>query len=312
MGDQGILAPYYSARMRSVVTGGAGFVGSNLVAALLQRGDHVTVVDDFFTGQEDAIPNGCEFIRACVTEYRVMRLVCRRADVVFHLAARNIIVSTQNPADDFRINAGGTLNVLLAARDENVGRVVYASSCSVYGDQPAVPILESDPVSLLTPYAASKFTGEAYCQAFGASYGLATSVVRYSNVYGPGHLPENPYCGVIARFIHDSMEGRPMRIYGGGEQTRDYTYVSDVVTATMLAADGPAGSVYNVGTGRETSVNRLAEMIGGEVEHVGLRDIDNVSRRSLSYDRIHRGLGWKPSVELRDGLTHTLSWMENR
>jgi UDP-glucose 4-epimerase len=172
--------------------------------------------------------------------------------------------------------------------------------------------MESDPVSLLTPYAASKFAGEAYCQAFGASYGLATSVVRYSNVYGPGHLPENPYCGVIARFIHDSMEGRPMRIYGGGEQTRDYTYVSDTVEATILAADAPAGGVYNVGTGRETSVNELAAMIGGEVEHVGLRDIDNITRRSLSSDRIRRALGWEPKVKLRDGLIYTLSWMESR
>lgn len=297
--------------MRAVVTGGAGFVGSNLAAALLERGDHVTVVDDFFTGTRDAI-TGIDFHDGCITDYRLMRQVCRRADVVYHLAARNIIVSTENPADDFRVNAGGTLNVLLAARDENVDRVVYASSCSIYGDQPAVPILESDPVSLLTPYAASKFTGEAYCQAFGASYGLQTSVVRYSNVYGPGHRPENPYCGVIARFIHDSMEGRPMKIYGGGEQTRDYTYVSDAVAATILAADAPAGSTYNVGTGRETSVNQLTEMIGGEVEHVGLRDIDNVSRRSLSFDRIRRGLGWEPKVELRDGLIRTLSWMESR
>jgi UDP-glucose 4-epimerase len=297
--------------MRVVVTGGAGFVGSNLVAALVERGDHVTVVDDFFTGTRDAI-TGIDFHDGCITDYRLMRQVCHRADVVYHLAARNIIVSTRNPAEDFEMNAGGTFNVLLAARDENVGRVVYASSCSVYGDQPAIPIMESDPVSLLTPYAASKFAGEAYCQAFGASYGLATSVVRYSNVYGPGHLPENPYCGVIARFIHDSMEGRPMRIYGGGEQTRDYTYVSDTVEATILAADAPAGGVYNVGTGRETSVNELAAMIGGEVEHVGLRDIDNITRRSLSSDRIRRALGWEPKVKLRDGLIYTLSWMESR
>jgi UDP-glucose 4-epimerase len=298
--------------MNAVVTGGAGFVGSNLTAALIERGDSVIVVDDLFTGVPQAIPDDCQWVAGCVTDYQLMRRVCRHADVVFHLAARNIIVSTDNPAEDFRVNAGGTFNVLLAARDEEVGRVVYASSCSVYGNQPAVPILESDPVSLLTPYAASKFSGEAYCQAFGASYGLPSSIVRYSNVYGPGHLPENPYCGVIARFIHDSMEGRPMRIYGGGEQTRDYTYVGDAVAATILAADAPAGSTYNVGTGRETSVNQLAEMIGGEVEHVGLRDIDNVSRRSLGYYRIRLDLGWEPKVELRDGLNNTLSWMKTR
>jgi len=295
--------------MKTVVTGGAGFVGSNLVAALINRGDHVTVVDDFFAGSRDAIA-GVDFHEGCVTDYELMRRVLRGADIVFHLACRNIIVSTLTPADDFRVNAGGTFNVLLAARDENV-RVVYTSSCSVYGNQPAVPIMETDPVSLLTPYAASKYSGEAYCQAFAATYGMATSVVRYSNVYGPGHLPENPYCGVIARFLSDSLQGKPMRIYGGGNQTRDYTYVTDAVTATILAAEAP-GCVYNIGTGRETSVNQLADMIGGDVEHVGLRDIDNVSRRSLSSELIKRDLGWQPKVGLEEGLELTRKWISDR
>jgi UDP-glucose 4-epimerase len=298
--------------MRAVVTGGAGFVGSNLAAALVKIGWHVTVVDDFFTGQEDSMPDGCEFVRGCVTEYELMRTVCHRADLVFHCAARNIIVSTENPADDFRVNAGGTFNVLLAARDEGVPRVVYTSSCSVYGNRTRLPIIENDPVSLLTPYAASKFAGEAYCQAFGASYGLGTTVVRFSNVYGPGQRPDNPYCGVVARFLHDSLEGRPMRIFGGGEQTRDYTYIGDVVRATILAATAPPGSLYNVGTGWETSVNRLAELIGGPVEHVGLRDIDNVSRRSLAALRIRNDLGWQPRVELPEGLAATRAWLKER
>jgi UDP-glucose 4-epimerase len=298
--------------MRSVVTGGAGFVGSNLASALIARGDDVIVVDDFFTGYHDAVPGGCSLVEGCITDYVMMRSACRGADVVFHTAARNIIVSIEDPVEDFKANAAGTFNVLRAARDEDVSRVVYTSSCSVYGDQPDVPIIEEDPVSLLTPYAASKFAGEAYCQAFWSSYGLATTVVRFSNVYGPGHRPENPYCGVIARFLHDSLEGRPMRIFGGGEQTRDYTYVTDAVAATILVADAAPGSLYNIGTGKETSVNELAELIGGEVEHVGLRDIDNVSRRALDSNRIWWQLGWRPTVTLADGLALTREWLSDR
>jgi len=296
--------------MRAVVTGGAGFVGSNVANELVRQGNRVVVVDDFNSGSKTAVAD-VEVVEGCVTDYRLMRRLFRQADVVFHLACRNIIMSTHNPADDFRVNAGGTLNVLLAARDENVGKVVYTSSCSVYGNQ-AVPIPETAPVSLLTPYAASKFAGEGYCQAFHASYGLATTVVRYSNVYGPGHRPENPCCGVVARFVHDSLERRPMRVYGGGEHTRDYTYVDDAVAATILAADAKPGSVYNVGTGKETSVNQLAHMVGGPVEHVGLRDIDNVSRRSLSFDRISADLGWQPQTQLGEGIRLTREWMEER
>lgn len=289
---------------RVVVTGGAGFVGSNLVAGLVAQGADVVVVDDFFTGTRRSLPD-VEIREGSVTDFGLMHRVCRRADYVFHLACRNIIVSTQNPLDDFRVNAGGALNVLLAARDSNVEKVVYTSSCSVYGNQPRLPIKETDPVSLLTPYAASKFTGEAYCQAFHASYELPTTVVRYSNVYGPGQRPENPYCGVVSRFLHDSMEGRPMRVFGGGEQTRDYTYVDDIVAATILASAAPAGNVYNVATQTETTVNELAALVGGEVEHVGLRDIDNVSRRTLCIDKIASELHWYPKVGLAEGIKLT-------
>jgi len=295
--------------MRVVVTGGAGFVGSNLVAGLVASGADVVVVDDFFTGTRRALPD-IEIIEGSVTDFSLMHRMCRRADLVFHLAARNIIVSTRNPQDDFRVNAGGTLNVLLAARDSNVQRVVYTSSCSVYGNRTRMPISENDPVSLLTPYAASKFAGESYCQAFNTTYGLPTTVVRYSNVYGPGQRPENPYCGVISRFL--AMDGKPMRINGSGEQTRDYTYVADIVDATLLAATTKTGNVYNVATETETSVNELAALIGGPVEHVGLRDIDNVSRRSLSYERIKKDLGWQPKVRLEEGLELTRDWMQKR
>lgn len=295
--------------MKAVVTGGAGFVGSNLANQLHQDGHDVVVVDDFFTGSREAIPD-VEVVEGCVTNYGLMRRVCRNADVVFHAACRNIIVSTANPYDDFRVNAGGTFNTLLAARDENVQRFVYSSSCSVYGNQRIMPIREDARVSLLTPYAASKFAGEAYCQAFTASYGLPTTVVRYSNVYGPGQRPSNPYCGVVSRFLDDSIRGQPMRVFGGGEQTRDYTYISDIVAATILAKDAFPGSVYNAATETETTVNQLATLIGGQVEHVGLRDIDNVSRRTLSIAKIQRELGWQPLVSLAEGIELTRGWLQ--
>lgn len=300
--------------MRAVVTGGAGFVGSNIVVRLLELGAEVIVVDDFFTGTRNALachdPPQVAVIEGCVTDYDLMYRVCRGADVVFHAAARNIIVSTDNPVEDFAVNAGGTFNVLLAARDAEVSSVVYCSSCSVYGNQELIPIRETDPVSLLSPYAASKHCGEAYCQAFRETYGLPTTVVRYSNVYGPGQRPENPYCGVVSRFLDESLNGRPMRIYGGGEQTRDYTYVSDIVSATLLAAAATTGGPYNVATEIETSVNELAAMIGGEVEHVGLRSIDNVSRRALCNKKIRRELGWVPTTTLAEGLALTREFLQ--
>ena len=172
-----------------------------------------------------------------------------------------------------------------------------------------MPIRETDPVSLLSPYAASKHTGEAYCQAFTASYGLATAVVRYSNVYGPGQRPDNPYCGVVARFLHDSINNKPMRIHGGGIQTRDYTYVTDIVAGTLAAKPG---GPYNIATQKETSVNKLADMIGGPIEHIGLRDIDNVSRRFLNIQKATRELGWQPKVGLAEGLDLTRQWLQGR
>jgi UDP-glucose 4-epimerase len=298
---------------RVVVTGGAGFIGSNLVASLVEVGADVVVVDDFFTGCRDALPD-IEIIEGSVADLDLMRRVCAGAHTVIHAATRNIIVSTANPLDDYKVNIGGTLNVLLAARDCDVSRVVYTSSCSVYGNKERIPISEDDPVSLLTPYAASKFAGEAYCQAFHSSYGLATTVVRYSNVYGPGQRPENPYCGVVSRFLSASLAGAPMRIHGSGGQTRDYTFIGDIVAATLMAAVSPEaeGNVYNIATEQETSVNELAGILGGEVEHVGLRDIDNVSRRALSIEKIRRELGWAPSVSLQLGLVATREWLLRR
>jgi UDP-glucose 4-epimerase len=303
---------------RVLVTGGAGFVGSALVRRLISSGARVTVLDDLFTGRLDAIPTGADFIEGSVTDEPLVRDLVKRHTVVFHLAARNIIASTANPRDDFATNIGGTLNVLLAARDSNLERVVYTSSASVYGNPRSIPINEDDRLEPLTPYAVSKLAGEHYCIAFYESYGLSTSVVRYSNVYGPYQRPENPYCGVVSKFLIAANAGKALSIHGDGGQTRDYTFVEDAVDATLLAATHPRaeGEVFNVGTGLETSVNDLAEAVGRashrqvSVEHIDRRDIDNIRRRVVNIEKIRHMLRWSPQVTLDRGLEKTVRWFE--
>jgi UDP-glucose 4-epimerase len=301
---------------RILVTGGAGFVGSALTRRLVAAGARVTVLDDLFTGKPEAIPTGAQFVHGSVTDEALVQELVSASSLVFHLAARNIIASTANPRDDFATNIGGTLNVLMAARESKVDRVVYASSASVYGNPRSIPINEEDGVVTLSPYAVSKLGGENYCLAFFESYGLPTACVRYSNVYGPGQRPDNPYCGVVAKFMVETYAGRPISVHGDGEQTRDYTYVEDAVDATILAAVHPRaeGEVFNVGTGIETSVNRLAEAIGtaldrpATITHIDRRDVDNIRRRVVNIEKARRMLRWTPQFTLDRGLERTAAW----
>ena len=302
------------------VTGGAGFVGSRIVERLLAVGADVLVVDDFSTGSQGNLSENAPNLKTVVgsvIDLELVRSALEGADLVIHAAARNIMVSTKNPREDFAVNIGGTLNVLLASRDLRPDRVVYTSSCSIYGNPRYLPISEDEPVNLLSPYSVSKFAGEGYCHAFYESYGVPTAVVRYSNVYGRGQTPENPYCGVVAKFFQAAMVSAPLRIHGDGEQTRDYTFVEDAVAATLAAAVSPraTGQVYNVGTGRETSVNRLADLILAIVgssapsQHVDVRDIDNIRRRAVNIEKIRRELRWTPSFTLEEGLRDTYEWL---
>jgi UDP-glucose 4-epimerase len=305
-----------------LVTGGAGFVGSNLVRRLIAEGARVTVLDDFFTGKLSnlsGLDGRYSLIRGSVTDRDLVTDAVRPAEIVFHLAARNIIASTRNPLEDFQTNIGGTLNVLLAAREHRTKRIVYTSSVSVYGNPKYLPINEDDRISLLTPYAVSKFGGEGYCQAFYESYDLPVAVVRYSNVYGPWQDPANPYCGVIAKFIDKVRSGLPPEIHGDGQQTRDFTFVEDAVEATLIAALSPKaeGEVINVGTGIETNINTLASLVcrlyGREFDlvHIDRRDIDNIRRRVVNIEKIRRLLRWTPSTTLDAGLSKTKEWSES-
>jgi UDP-glucose 4-epimerase len=302
---------------RVLVTGGAGFIGCNLVRRLLRDGARVTVLDDLFTGSRDNLPEGgFTFVEGSVCDPRLCEELVGQAEIVFHAAARNIVVSTRNPREDFETNIGGTLNILLAARAAKAERVVYTSSTSVYGNPRYLPINEDDHLSLLTPYAVSKLAGENYCMAFYESYDVPTTAVRYSNVFGPGQDPANPYCGVVAKFVESLFAGRAPVIHGDGNQTRDFTYIDDAVEATVLAgtSERALGEVFNVGTGVETRVNELAEIlirtIGVNVTpaHTDRRDVDNIRRRVVNIEKTRRALRWVPEVTLEDGLRRTVEW----
>jgi len=251
-----------------------------------------------------------------VCETKTVESLVQSHQLVFHLAARNIVVSTRNPREDFETNIGGTLNVLLAARAAGGKRVVYTSSTSVYGNPRTLPINEDDPLSLLTPYAVSKLAGENYCMAFYESYDLPTTAVRYSNIFGPGQDPSNPYCGVVAKFLDSLLAGRAPVVHGDGNQTRDFTYIDDAVEATLLAgtSDRALGEVFNVGTGVETRVNELAAVLirltGAHTTpaHTDRRDVDNIRRRVVNIEKTRRALRWVPEVTLEEGLRRTVEW----
>ena len=302
---------------RVLVTGGAGFVGGAVVRRLVGEGARVTVLDDLFTGVAATIPTGAQLVVGSVTDEGLVRDLVADASLVLHLAARNIIASTSNPRGDFATNIGGTLNILLAARESRPDRVVYASSTSIYGNPRSIPINEDDGIQPLSPYAVSKLGGENYCLAFYESYGLPVAAVRYSNVYGPGQRPDNPYCGVVSKFFASAMAGQPLMVHGDGEQTRDFTFIDDAVEATLLAAINPRaeGEVFNVGTGIETSVNALATAVGRaldreiEVERIDRRDVDNIRRRVVNIEKIRRMLRWSPQVTLERGLSETAGWL---
>jgi UDP-glucose 4-epimerase len=306
---------------RVLLTGGAGFIGSNLAHSLVANDAQLTILDDLFTGSRRnlrSLEGRYHLVVGSVTDRELVGQLVAQSEIVFHLAARNIIASTRNPYEDFKTNIGGTLNILQAACKHGIERIVYTSSVSIYGNPRYLPINEDDRISLLTPYAVSKHGGEGYCQAFYESYGVPVVVVRYSNVYGPGQDPRNPYCGVVAKFFDQVSTSHPPEIHGDGQQTRDFTFVDDAIEATMLAALSPKaeGEVFNVGTGIETSVNALAQLVlelwGSDIKpaYVDRRDIDNVRRRVLNVEKIRKVLRWVPQVTLEAGLLQTREWFE--
>src|SRR5213082_2808588 len=255
----------------ALVTGGGGFIGSNLIRALLERGDAVRILDNFSTGSRDNLEElDVEVVEGELRSYERVHAAVRGVEVVFHLGALGSVPrSVQDPLTSSAVNVEGTLNVLLAARDENVRRVVFSSSSSVYGSSGELPRTEEMAPDPISPYGVAKLAAERYCVSFSRVYESFEAVVlRYFNVFGPRQSPLSQYAAVVPLFITAAARGEPITIFGDGEQSRDFTYVSNVVDATISAADAPRanGRIFNVAAGSPASVNRLAELVGEIVE----------------------------------------------
>ena len=303
--------------MRALVTGGAGFIGSHLAARLVADGHHVRVLDNFATGRRsnmDAIGRDVELIEGDIQSYERAHNAVRGCDVVFHQAALpSVPRSIQDPLTSNATNVIGTLNVLLAARDAGVRRVVCASSSSVYGANPTLPKHEDMAAVPISPYATAKLAGEGYCRSFGVGYGLETVALRYFNVFGARQDPTSQYAAVVPNFIAALLDNRPVTIFGDGEQSRDFTHVDNIVQANLLAMDAPdvSGKVFNIAYGRKVTLNELVaelqELIGSDVEAIyAPRRPGDVPHSLASLDRARAELGYEPEVDLREGLTRTI------
>ena len=296
-----------------LVTGGAGFIGSNLVRALLERGDSVRVLDNFSTGNRAnlaGLDDEVEIVEGELRSYERVHNAVRGVELVFHQGALpSVPRSVQDPLTTSAVTIEGTLNVLLAGRDEDVRRVVYASSSSVYGNSGTLPRTESQQPDPISPYAVAKLAAERYCVSFHRVYGLETVALRYFNVFGPRQDPKSQYAAVVPRFLAAIDAGEPVPIHGDGTQSRDFTYVANVVAANLLAGDaeGAVGGVLNVATGRQASVNELADTIGAvlgkpvEKRYLPVRTGD-VRDSWASVDEAKRLLGYEANVGLEEGI----------
>jgi len=303
--------------VKVLVTGAAGFIGSNLVDGLLDAGHEVRALDNFSTGHRSNLQHVAEeidVVEGDLRSYERVSWAVRGCEAVFHEGAMpSVPRSVQDPLTSSEINIGGTLNVLLAARDASVRRVVFASSSSVYGDAPGFPRVETQATSPLAPYAVSKLAAEQYCRVAHLVYGLETVCLRYFNVFGRRQDPFSQYSAVIPKFIIAMREGVAPTIYGDGTQSRDFTHIDDVVAANLLALDAPAavGGIYNIACGRQVSLNdlvaQLNEILGTELEadHAATRPGD-VKHSRADVGRAERELGFRAAVEFAEGLRRTI------
>src|SRR5271167_689952 len=253
--------------MRYLVTGGAGFIGSNIVDELVRRGQQVVVLDDLSAGKEAnlaGVRDKIDLHIGTITDMAAVQSACKGVQYVIHLAARTSVPrSVLNPVETNHVNIDGTLNVLVAARDAQVRRFVFAASSSAYGETPTLPKIETMPAQPISPYGVTKYVGELYAQVFGRVYGLENVSIRYFNVFGPRQDPTSQYSGVLSRFMLALIEGRAPVIYGDGEQSRDFTYIENIVDETLRAceADGATGLVFNGGTGARITLNEVLKLL---------------------------------------------------
>ncbi|HKS82981.1 MAG TPA: SDR family oxidoreductase [Candidatus Acidoferrales bacterium] len=305
--------------MRYLVTGGAGFIGSNMVDELVRRGHQVTVFDDLSAGKESnlaSVRSQIELRVASITDLAAIQSACRGMDFVIHLAARTSVPrSVLDPLDTNRINIDGTLNVLLAARDAKVRRFVYAASSSAYGEVPEQPKSESMQPAPISPYGVTKYVGELYAQVFGHVYGLENASVRYFNVFGPRQDPTSQYSGVLSRFMLAIIEGQQPVVFGDGEQSRDFTYIANVVDETLRACEAPGASakVFNGGTGARVTLNqvlKLLEKITGKKIPAKYKPprAGDIRDSQADISLAQKVLGYQPLVHFEEGLARTWQW----
>lgn len=300
---------------RVVITGGAGFIGSNL-AYEMAANNVVIIVDDLSTGRMENVTGlidkeNVTLIKGSILDRRLLEGALGGADYVFHLAAiPSVPRSLEDPLSTNEVNITGTLNVLIAARNKRIKKVVYASSSSVYGDTPTLPKREDMPPNSLSPYALTKLVGEYYCSIFYKVYGLPTICLRYFNVYGPRQNPNSEYAAVIPSFISSVLQNERPIIYGDGNQTRDFTFVQDAVQANIVAAESHATGIFNIGSGRNVTINELAKIIirilGGDVKPIHEKPRVGDIRDSLADITLARTIGYKPRYNLEDGLLETI------
>ena len=305
---------------RVLVTGGAGFIGSNLVAALLERGDEVRVLDNFSTGSRAnlaALGRDVDVVEGDLRSYERVHTAVRGAEVVFHQGALGSVPrSVQDPLSSTAVNVEGTLNVLLAARDEGIRRIVAASSSSVYGDGGTFPRAESQAPNPISPYAVAKLAAERFCVSFTRVYGIETVALRYFNVFGPRQDPSSQYAAVVPRFIRLIADGEPVTVHGDGGQSRDFTYVENVVRANLLAAEAvdAAGRVLNIATGSAETVEALADTIGQLLDRpvektYGPAQPGDVRESWADVSAAREAIGYEPLVGFEEGLRRTIDAM---
>jgi UDP-glucose 4-epimerase len=286
------------------VTGGAGFIGSHLVDALIGCGMRVRLLDNFATGRREYVNTAAEVIDADIRVGDSLKHAFEGVDSVFHTAALpRVMLSIERPVETHLVNVVGTLNVLIAARDAGVRRVVFSGSSSVYGDQPTLPLTETMTPNPLNPYALQKLAAEQYVRMFHRLYAIETLTLRYFNVYGPRMASEGAYVTVIGVFIRERLAGRPLTIHGDGTQTRDFTHVRDVARANLLAMDCAVadGRALNIGRGKNLSVNEIAAIIGGPATHQARRPGDPQDTLA-DLTQTRAALGWEPEVVTEDGI----------
>jgi len=309
--------------MRYIVTGGAGFIGSHIAEHLASGGHEVIIFDNLFTGKKENIRHlakkrGVSFVEGSVTDIQALKKVAKDADGIFHQGAIvSVPRSIKNPIATNEANVQGTLNVLVTARDSGIRKVVFASSSSVYGDTPVLPKQEDMKPLPISPYAVSKLSGEYYCRVFSSVYSLPTVCLRYFNVFGPRQDPASEYAAVIPKFITKILHDQPPVIYGDGEQSRDFTFVGDVVQANIRAMERDIEGVFNIAYGEQHTLNELAsavmELTGKRIEPIHKAARQGDIRHSLADISAARSqLGYSPAFTFRSGLEETVSWFRNQ